>query len=129
MNESFFPGRFCPGHPGRVSGGSRNFSVVRQVPGPCPGQPSGHHLISRPLLRTVRGCFGKTGHPYHRTRNPGNRPEIAPDHEEPDPGKSKVKEEYADFPDGRLVRKRLTGMVFVFGEGDHLAMGGARLPT
>ncbi len=42
---------------------------------------------------------------------------------EPEPGKSKVKEEYADFPDGRLVRKRLTGMVFVFGEGEHLAMG------
>lgn len=42
---------------------------------------------------------------------------------EPDPGKSKVKEEYADFLDGRAVRKRLTGMVFFFGGGQHLAMG------
>ncbi|GAB6097033.1 hypothetical protein JCM14469_32870 [Desulfatiferula olefinivorans] len=42
---------------------------------------------------------------------------------EPDPGKAKVKEEYADTPDGRVVRKCLTGMVFVFGGGEHLAMG------
>jgi HprK-related kinase B len=41
----------------------------------------------------------------------------------PDPGKSKVKEEYAELADGRLVRKRLTGMVFVFGAGRHLAVG------
>lgn len=41
----------------------------------------------------------------------------------PDPGKSKIKEEYYDLPDGRLVRKRLTGMVFLFGEGVNLAVG------
>jgi HprK-related kinase B len=41
----------------------------------------------------------------------------------PDPGKTKIKEEYVDLPDGRIVRKRLTGMVFIFGEDDHLAVG------
>ncbi|MEZ4524631.1 MAG: HprK-related kinase B [Desulfobacterales bacterium] len=42
---------------------------------------------------------------------------------EPDPGKSKIKEEYIDLSDGRVVRKRLTGMVFLFGEGENLAVG------
>jgi HprK-related kinase B len=41
----------------------------------------------------------------------------------PDPGKTKIKEEYADLPDGRIVRKRLTGMVFIFGYGENLAIG------
>lgn len=41
----------------------------------------------------------------------------------PDPGKTKVKEEYVDLPDGRIVRKRLTGMVFMLGGGIHLAAG------
>jgi HprK-related kinase B len=42
---------------------------------------------------------------------------------EPDPGKNKIKEEYADIEGGRMVRKRLTGMLFIFGEGDNLAVG------
>ena len=42
---------------------------------------------------------------------------------QPDPGKTKIKEEYLDLPDGRIVRKRLTGMIFVFGEGDNVAVG------
>jgi len=42
---------------------------------------------------------------------------------EPDPGKSKIKEEYVDFPQYRIVRKRLTGMVFIFGRDIHLAVG------
>jgi len=42
---------------------------------------------------------------------------------EPDPGKSRIKEEFIDLPDGRIVRKRLTGMVFVFGAEDHIAVG------
>lgn len=42
---------------------------------------------------------------------------------EPEPGKTKIKEEYHDLPDGRLVRKRLTGMVFVFGPKCHLGVG------
>lgn len=41
----------------------------------------------------------------------------------PDPGKEKIKEEFADVPGGRLVRKRLTGMVFLFGHGCNLAVG------
>lgn len=41
----------------------------------------------------------------------------------PDPGKKKVKEEYVDLEGGRIVRKRLTGMVFVFGSGRHVAVG------
>ena len=41
----------------------------------------------------------------------------------PEPGKTKVKEAFVDLPDGRVVRKELTGMVFVFGEGDHVAVG------
>jgi len=42
---------------------------------------------------------------------------------EPDPGKTRVKEEYADVPGGRLVRKTLTGMIFLFGQGSNLALG------
>lgn len=42
---------------------------------------------------------------------------------EPDPGKNKIKEEFVDLADGRVVRKRLTGMVFVFGGDDSLAIG------
>jgi len=42
---------------------------------------------------------------------------------EPDAGKSKIKEEYTDLPGGRLVRKVLTGMVFLFGQGVNLAVG------
>jgi len=42
---------------------------------------------------------------------------------EPDPGKDKIKEEYADLPGGRLVRKVLTGMVFLFGQDVNLAVG------
>lgn len=42
---------------------------------------------------------------------------------QPDPGKTKIKEEYIDFPDGRLVRKRLTGMMFLFGGNRNAAVG------
>lgn len=42
---------------------------------------------------------------------------------EPDPGKPRVKEEFCELPGGRLVRKRLTGMVFVFGGDVNLALG------
>jgi HprK-related kinase B len=41
----------------------------------------------------------------------------------PDPGKTKIKEEYIDLEDGRIVRKRLTGMVFLFGGQTNLALG------
>ncbi|WP_415719690.1 HprK-related kinase B [Maridesulfovibrio sp.] len=42
---------------------------------------------------------------------------------QPDPGKTKIKEEFYNLPDGRVVYKRLTGMVFVFGNGDNIAIG------
>lgn len=42
---------------------------------------------------------------------------------EPEPGKSRIKEAYVDLPDGRIVRKLLTGMVFVFGGQDHVVIG------
>ena len=42
---------------------------------------------------------------------------------QPDPGKTKIKEEWVDLPDGRIVRKRLTGMHFLFGEGENVAVG------
>lgn len=42
---------------------------------------------------------------------------------QPAPGKTRIKEEYIDLPDGRIVRKRATGMLFIFGQGEHLAVG------
>lgn len=42
---------------------------------------------------------------------------------EPEPGKTQIKEEYTDLDGGRLVRKRLTGMVFIFGGKLNLAVG------
>jgi HprK-related kinase B len=41
----------------------------------------------------------------------------------PDPGKTKIKEEFINLDQGRIVRKRLTNMVFVFGENENLAIG------
>lgn len=41
----------------------------------------------------------------------------------PDPGKSKIKEEFVNLSDGRLVRKRLTGLLLVFGGTSNLAIG------
>jgi HprK-related kinase B len=42
---------------------------------------------------------------------------------EREPGKTKIKEQYVDYPDGRVVRKLLTGMVFAFGGGRNYAFG------
>jgi HprK-related kinase B len=42
---------------------------------------------------------------------------------EPDPGKTKIKEEWIDVPGGRVIRKRLTGLHFLFGNGENLAVG------
>lgn len=39
------------------------------------------------------------------------------------PGKTKIKEEWADLKDGRVVRKILTGMAFAFGNGVNVAAG------
>lgn len=35
----------------------------------------------------------------------------------------RIRQEYIDLPDGRVVRKRRTGMTFVFGGGLHMAVG------
>jgi hypothetical protein len=40
-----------------------------------------------------------------------------------DPREKTSKEQWADLPDGRVVRKKRTGMVFVFGADLHLAAG------
>lgn len=42
---------------------------------------------------------------------------------QPDCGKSKIKEEYADFSGGRIVRKRLTNMHFLFNGKTNAAVG------
>jgi HprK-related kinase B len=42
---------------------------------------------------------------------------------QPDPGKVKIKEEYADLDDGRIIRKIITGMTFVTGAGFNIAIG------
>lgn len=42
---------------------------------------------------------------------------------QPDPGKKKIKEEYLDIDQGRIVRKRLTGMHFIFGGTENVAVG------
>jgi len=41
----------------------------------------------------------------------------------PGPGKTVIKDEYADVADGRVLRKRLTGMVFLVGDGISMAIG------
>ncbi len=41
----------------------------------------------------------------------------------PDPGKTKVKEEYADLIDGRVIRKIITGMMFITGKDINIASG------
>jgi len=40
-----------------------------------------------------------------------------------DPGKTKIKEEYVNFPQGRIVRKIQTGLVFLFDGENNLAAG------
>jgi HprK-related kinase B len=59
------------------------------------------------------------------TAHEGTAPDIGEAFTEkaPDPGKTRVKEEYVNCGDGRLVRKRLTGMLFAFTPAEHLAVG------
>ncbi|TIH13224.1 HprK-related kinase B [Marinifilum sp. JC120] len=42
---------------------------------------------------------------------------------QPEPGKTKIKEEFCNLSDGRVVYKRLTGMIFIFGGGVNIAIG------
>ncbi|MCB2187005.1 MAG: HprK-related kinase B [Deltaproteobacteria bacterium] len=82
--------------------------------------------LLRHLADYFRG-FEAAGGPAEITVTALEGPPLHPDLpltlKEPDPGKDKIKEEYLDLADGRLVRKRLTGMVFVFGAARHLALG------
>ena len=41
----------------------------------------------------------------------------------PAPGKTRIKDEFCDFPDGRLLRKRLTDMCFIYGPTETMALG------
>ncbi len=50
-------------------------------------------------------------------------PELTWTAKPPEPGKAKIKEEFADLPDGRLIRKRQTGVVFALADQEHLAVG------
>lgn len=86
---------------------------------------------SMPLITELREYFkpflGEEGSPVHLTIFALEMPEpdtgLSFTPKQPDPGKSKIKEEWTDLPDGRVVRKRLTGMVFAFGGEHHLALG------
>jgi HprK-related kinase B len=42
---------------------------------------------------------------------------------QPDHGKTKIKEAFVELEGGRIVRKQITGMHFIFGRGDNLAIG------
>ncbi len=44
----------------------------------------------------------------------------------PEPGKKRVKEEYQDFPEGRIIRKRNTGLVFFVSPRTNLVVGTCR---
>lgn len=57
----------------------------------------------------------------HQT--PAPESDLAFNVKQPDPGKTRIKEEWIDLPDGRMVKKRLTGMLFFFGQGENVAVG------
>lgn len=42
---------------------------------------------------------------------------------QPDAGKTKIKEEVMHLSDGKVIRKRLTGMIFIIGNGYNCAVG------
>ena len=78
------------------------------------------------LLDYFRDFMGETGEPVIEITAIETTPlnvDFPLNVKRPDPGKTKIKEEYADLTDGRIVRKRLTGMVFVFGGERNIAMG------
>lgn len=61
----------------------------------------------------------------HSADSPEPKHDIEYTVKKPEPGKTKIKEEYKDYPEGRIVRKRLTGMVFIFNGTVNLALGPA----
>lgn len=85
---------------------------------------------SRPLAKELRAYFA----PFLRVssavditvtalQTPAQDLGLAYVVKQPDPGKTKIKEEWVDIDGGRVIRKRLTGMVFLFGEDENLALG------
>ncbi|MGE4553575.1 MAG: HprK-related kinase B, partial [Desulfovibrionaceae bacterium] len=106
--------------------------------GPCLAEVGTN---DEPLYRDLEHYFRSfTPHPDPAGHGAGERPVIritahqAPEPElwlhyvprQPEPGKTKIKEETADIEGGRVVRKRLTGMHFVFGPEGNLAVGPCR---
>lgn len=59
----------------------------------------------------------------HAVEGPSPEFDVNFESHRPDPGKTKIKEEFADLEGGRIVRKRLTGLALLFGQGRHLAIG------
>jgi HprK-related kinase B len=57
----------------------------------------------------------------HETAAPEFCTQLAP--YSPEPGKTKIKEMFADIPGGRLIQKRQTGLAFILGPDIHLAVG------
>lgn len=51
------------------------------------------------------------------------QPELSLKDKPPEPGKTRIKEQFARFNSGIIVRKQLSGMMFFFNATDHLAMG------
>jgi len=79
------------------------------------------------MLRTYYSDFlGEEGEPVFVI----DALQTAPQHfdldytiKQPEPGKTSLKEEYKDFPDGRIVHKLKTDMVFAFGSKGRYAIG------
>ncbi len=95
-------------------------------------QSNSQELIDK-LRNYFRDFLGGEGAPADTNITAIEAPALSPEQlqehsvtfnvKQPDPGKSKIKEEWVDLDDGRIVRKRLTGMLFFFGQGQHVALG------
>ncbi|MFO7728576.1 MAG: HprK-related kinase B [Desulfonatronovibrio sp.] len=51
------------------------------------------------------------------------RPGLKLENKMPESGKKRIKEQYADLNSGRIIRKKLTSMLFYFNSQDNLAIG------
>lgn len=83
------------------------------------------------VLQSLNGYFNTFVEPssgsedivIHALEMPAPQMSVAFIEKTPDPGKTKIKEEYCDIPPYRIVRKRLTGMIFIFGNRINIAIG------
>ncbi len=66
---------------------------------------------------------GKPNVTIEALETPEPRLDLALTQRLPDSGKTRIKEEFADLADGRLIRKRETGVHLLFGSGQYLAVG------